>query len=207
MLKRLAVVLVFVIVTFPAKGLAQATQPDSAPKVRTYYVAADEVEWDYAPGGVNKMMGMKFEGNSKVFTERGPHRIGTVYRKALYREYMDATFTKLKPRLEDDTDCIADFGAQNWAENAGVFPLGRTTPRIPTACTPMESSTTRVPRVLCMKTAYQVRTRLTMQSRPGALTPTRGRFRNEPVRGRMTRARSYGSTIRIQTKLKTYRAD
>ena len=61
-------------------------------RVRTYYIAADEVEWDYAPGGVNKMMGMKFEGYSKVFTERGPHRIGTVYRKALYREYTDDTF-------------------------------------------------------------------------------------------------------------------
>ena len=83
---------------------AVASQPDqtgAASKVRTYYVAADEVEWDYAPGGVNKMMGMKFEGNSKVFTERGPHRIGTVYRKALYREYTDATFTKLKPRAPE----------------------------------------------------------------------------------------------------------
>ena len=68
------------------------------PKVHTYYIAADEVDWDYAPGGMNKMMGMKFEGNPKVFTERGPHRIGTVYRKALYREYTDETFTQLKPR-------------------------------------------------------------------------------------------------------------
>ena len=98
MLKRLTVVLLFALVTFPAKGVAQATQPDSAPKVRTYYVAADEVEWDYAPGGVNKMMGMKFEGYSKVFVERGPHRIGSIYRKALYREYTDETFAHLKPR-------------------------------------------------------------------------------------------------------------
>ena len=68
-------------------------------KIRTYYVAADEVDWDYAPGGVNKMMGMKFEGYSTVFTERGPNRIGTVYRKAIYREYTDETFTHLKPVL------------------------------------------------------------------------------------------------------------
>ena len=65
-------------------------------KTRTYYIAADEVDWDYAPGGVNKMMGMKFEGYSKIFTERGPHRIGTVYRKAIYREYTDETFAHLK---------------------------------------------------------------------------------------------------------------
>jgi len=54
-------------------------------EIRTYYIAADEVDWDYAPGGVNKMMGRKFEGYSTVFTERSPHRIGTVYREALYR--------------------------------------------------------------------------------------------------------------------------
>ena len=77
-------------------GLAEA---DSVtPKVRTYYIAADEADWDYAPGGVNKMMGMKFEGYSTVFTERGPHRIGTVYRKAIYREYTDETFAHLKAR-------------------------------------------------------------------------------------------------------------
>ena len=98
MLRRLTVVLMFAVVTFPAKGVAQATHPDSAPKLRTYYVAADEVEWDYAPGGVNKMMGMKFDGYSKVFVDRGPHRIGSIYRKALYREYTDETFARLKPR-------------------------------------------------------------------------------------------------------------
>ncbi|MGH9503159.1 MAG: multicopper oxidase domain-containing protein [Terriglobales bacterium] len=73
----------------------------AAPKVRTYYVAADEVDWDYAPSGLNKMMGMKFEGYEKVFTERGPHRIGTVYRKAIYREYTDDTFSLLKPRAPE----------------------------------------------------------------------------------------------------------
>src|SRR5262245_33016617 len=67
-------------------------------KTRTYYIAADEVDWNYAPGGVNKMMGMKFEGYSKTFVEKGPQRIGSVYRKAIYREYTDETFTQLKPR-------------------------------------------------------------------------------------------------------------
>src|SRR5712692_7855010 len=82
-------------------GLAAGTPhaaSASALKVRTYYLAADEVEWDYAPGGINKMMGTKFDGYAKTFAERGPHRIGTVYRKAVYREYTDETFAKLKPR-------------------------------------------------------------------------------------------------------------
>jgi manganese oxidase len=70
-------------------------------KVHTYYVAADEVEWDYAPSGLNKMMGMKFEGYPNVFVEQGPHRIGKVYRKAIYREYTDESFTALKPRAPE----------------------------------------------------------------------------------------------------------
>ena len=81
--------------------VAQAAADTPTPKTRTYYIAADEVDWDYAPGGVNKMMGMKFEGYSKVFVEKGPHRVGTVYRKALYREYTDDTFAHLKPKAPE----------------------------------------------------------------------------------------------------------
>src|SRR2546428_7804472 len=64
----------------------------SALKVRTYYVAADEVEWDYAPGGLNKMMGTKLDGHAKSFAERSPHRVSTVYRKTVCRGYTDQTF-------------------------------------------------------------------------------------------------------------------
>lgn len=81
-----------------AAGVSQPAQTEPGSRVRTYYIAADEVEWDYAPGGANKMMGMRFDGYSKVFVERGPHRIGSIYRKALYREYTDETFAHLKPR-------------------------------------------------------------------------------------------------------------
>lgn len=81
--------------------LATIALGQTSGKTHTYYIAADEVDWDYAPGGVNKMMGMKFDGYSKVFTERGPHRIGTVYRKAIYREYTDDSFAHLKPRAPE----------------------------------------------------------------------------------------------------------
>jgi FtsP/CotA-like multicopper oxidase with cupredoxin domain len=67
-------------------------------RVHTYYIAADEVDWNYTPSGVDKMMGKEFMGYAKVMTEHGPHRIGTVYRKAVYREYTDASFSTLKPR-------------------------------------------------------------------------------------------------------------
>jgi FtsP/CotA-like multicopper oxidase with cupredoxin domain len=98
MVRRAATFLIGMALTCPAGSAIPAARGDAVGKLRTYYIAADEVDWDYAPGGVNKMMGTKFDGYSKVFTERGPHRIGTVYRKALYREYTDATFTQLKPR-------------------------------------------------------------------------------------------------------------
>jgi FtsP/CotA-like multicopper oxidase with cupredoxin domain len=81
-----------------AAGVTQPDQTGSGSRVRTYYVAADEVEWDYAPSGMDKMMGMKFAGWGEMFTKGGPHAIGRVYRKAVYREYSDASFSKLKPR-------------------------------------------------------------------------------------------------------------
>ena len=73
-------------------------QDKASGTVHTYYVAADEVEWNYTPLGVDGTMGMPFMGYAALFTERGPHRIGSTYRKAVYREYTDATFTQLKPR-------------------------------------------------------------------------------------------------------------
>jgi hypothetical protein len=69
-----------------------------APQTRTYYVAADEVEWDYAPTGINQITGQPFDDVANVFVQNGPDRIGRVYMKAQYCEYTDATFTELKPR-------------------------------------------------------------------------------------------------------------
>ena len=67
-------------------------------RTRTYYVAAEEVAWNYAPSGIDQMMNMPFSGIAKKFMEHGPHRIGSIYRKAIYREYTDSTFGTLKPR-------------------------------------------------------------------------------------------------------------
>ena len=64
---------------------------------RTYYIAADEVDWNYAPQGRNMITGEAFDDTANVFVKQGVHRIGSTYRKALYREYTDATFTHLKP--------------------------------------------------------------------------------------------------------------
>jgi manganese oxidase len=73
---------------------------------RTYYIAADEVGWDYAPGG--NLAGEMYAEHAAVFLENVPYepdsgmepreaRIGPRYLKALYREYTDETFTMLAP--------------------------------------------------------------------------------------------------------------
>jgi FtsP/CotA-like multicopper oxidase with cupredoxin domain len=77
---------------------AHAATPSPKGKTRTYYVAADEVTWNYAPSGRDEAMGMPFDAIDKTFTQSGPHRIGSVYKKAIYRQYTDATFTTLTKR-------------------------------------------------------------------------------------------------------------
>jgi FtsP/CotA-like multicopper oxidase with cupredoxin domain len=84
--------------------LPASAQTGGAPAghVRTYYIAADEVDWNYLPSGKDQMMGMAPMGYAKAYTQPGPGLIGSVYRKAIYREYTDATFTRLKPRAAAD---------------------------------------------------------------------------------------------------------
>jgi Multicopper oxidase. len=69
-------------------------------RVRTYFIAADQVDWDYAPSGKNLITGQDFTDAEKVFVGHEERRIGHVYRKSLYREYTDASFSTLKPRPE-----------------------------------------------------------------------------------------------------------
>jgi FtsP/CotA-like multicopper oxidase with cupredoxin domain len=79
-----------------------AVSAQDAATTRTYYVAADEVNWDYAPSGRDEAMGMEFDAVARQYTESGPHQIGRVYKKAIYREYTDGTFSTLKQRKPED---------------------------------------------------------------------------------------------------------
>ena len=78
-------------------------------KTRTYYIAADPVNWDYAPDGIDDISGKPFDQDEDVFVGRGEHRIGKTYRKALYREYTDDSFTELKERPKDQ-DYLGTLG-------------------------------------------------------------------------------------------------
>jgi hypothetical protein len=67
---------------------------------RTYYIAADEVTWNYAPSGINQITNAPFDDFQAYWTVAGPHKLGTTVKKAIYREYTDETFSNLKPRSD-----------------------------------------------------------------------------------------------------------
>jgi len=77
---------------------AQGQSP--VPRTRTYYIAADPVTWDYAPGGRDEIAGRPYT-DSAFFAKAPTRAVGTAYRKVLYREYTDSTFRTLKPRPEE----------------------------------------------------------------------------------------------------------
>jgi hypothetical protein len=96
--------------------------PPSPQPARTYYVAADEVEWDYAAGSDKCMrpearIGAAWEPEApesavdaagtdlnafpeggRIFVRREGPFLGSVYKKALYREYTSADFDTLESR-------------------------------------------------------------------------------------------------------------
>jgi manganese oxidase len=99
-------VLVSVWVCSPApaaqtSGSALGSSGDTG-QTHTYYIAADEVRWDYVPGGMDGIVGGPFKATGFFqTTPDGPpaaRPVSTAYVKALYREYTDNSFKTLKPR-------------------------------------------------------------------------------------------------------------
>ena len=101
--RRAAIAVLYLIAPLLIVQASSARAADHAGgKTRTYYVAADEVEWDYAPSGRDMTMDMPFDPVARAFTESGPHQIGRVNKKAIYREYTDSTFSTLKTRPPEE---------------------------------------------------------------------------------------------------------
>jgi hephaestin len=81
--------------------LISATPRPAGAAAHTYYIAADEVTWNYVPGGINGLTGKPFDslgyfaGPGDKITTRP---VGTSYVKCLYREYTSTSFQTLKPR-------------------------------------------------------------------------------------------------------------
>jgi FtsP/CotA-like multicopper oxidase with cupredoxin domain len=84
-----------------AAAALAACAPAGSPaggETRTYYVAAEEVLWDYAPTDANRVSGKPWSELEKNVMVPAAARIGRVYQKAVFREYTDSTFATLKPR-------------------------------------------------------------------------------------------------------------
>ncbi|XP_036099596.1 ceruloplasmin-like [Molossus molossus] len=66
-------------------------------KDRHYYIGIKETTWNYAPTGKNVLNGKPIseDEESRIYLQRGPDRIGRVYKKALYFQYTDDTFKKI----------------------------------------------------------------------------------------------------------------
>ncbi|XP_072045772.1 hephaestin-like protein [Amphiura filiformis] len=67
---------------------------------RKYYIAAVEMEWDYAPEKSEDLLNPRSFGYR--YTHQGDTTIGSKYKKALYREFTDETFTMEKVRSIED---------------------------------------------------------------------------------------------------------
>lgn len=77
--------------------------PPALAAERLYYIAADEVVWDYAPSYPdNPIMGEPFSFEESVYLKQGDDRIGRRYLKAVYREYTDGSFSTLKVRSPEE---------------------------------------------------------------------------------------------------------
>ncbi|KAH8549341.1 Cupredoxin [Umbelopsis sp. PMI_123] len=64
--------------------------------VRQYYIAAVELDWDYAPAHFDKYNDKPLAESIAVnYTVRTKDRIGSTYKKAIYRRYTDDTFSNI----------------------------------------------------------------------------------------------------------------
>uniref|UniRef100_A0A7N5ZRL6 ferroxidase n=1 Tax=Anabas testudineus TaxID=64144 RepID=A0A7N5ZRL6_ANATE len=61
---------------------------------REYFLKIEEVSWNYAPSGMNIIQNRTLEEDegASTFLKRGPQRIGSTYKKAVYKQYSDATY-------------------------------------------------------------------------------------------------------------------
>ncbi|XP_072266229.1 ceruloplasmin-like [Pyxicephalus adspersus] len=73
--------------------------------VRRYYIAAVETVWNYGPTSINQFTGKKLddpESDSAKYFERNEKSIGGSYKKAVFKEFTDSTFTMEKPRSKKE---------------------------------------------------------------------------------------------------------
>ncbi|XP_012584921.1 PREDICTED: collagen alpha-1(I) chain-like, partial [Condylura cristata] len=70
--------------------------------IRTFYIAAEEVEWDYAPNKnwefEKQHLDAGGDRHGDIFMNHTENWIGSQYKKVVYREYTDGEFVEIKAR-------------------------------------------------------------------------------------------------------------
>jgi manganese oxidase len=89
---RLAGLVVALLAAFSSTAVQAADREGSQRKGHTYYIAADEVRWNYLPTAPTYLL----RGENELTFK--PKAKSNTYLKAVYREYTDDTFTTLKAR-------------------------------------------------------------------------------------------------------------
>ncbi|KAJ6664911.1 hypothetical protein lerEdw1_005883 [Lerista edwardsae] len=88
----------------PCHKLASDSSPYGT--MRTYYIAAEEVEWDYAPDKSweekKDHTASKEESYGHVFLSQSEDLIGSKYKKVVYREFKSGEFTEHKKRTANE---------------------------------------------------------------------------------------------------------
>ncbi|PKU34260.1 hephaestin-like protein 1 [Limosa lapponica baueri] len=82
------------------------SRPSPLSHKRRYYIAAEEVLWNYGPDGYDKFTGQGLNATgseSAIYFTQGTDRIGGQYWKVLYVEYTDATFSPVIKAEVGDT--------------------------------------------------------------------------------------------------------
>jgi manganese oxidase len=97
MRKLMLVCLILSLCTF---GVGLQPSANAQGHVRTYYIAADEIDWEYAPSRTDQITGEKFHYQDVPDSKGTLDPNSTMYRKAVFREYSDSTFRTIKPRVQ-----------------------------------------------------------------------------------------------------------
>jgi manganese oxidase len=91
-------VVILIVLALLARSSAQSAAgagAGSQSRVHTYYIAADEIQWNYLPTPPTFANG----GDNELVPVQPPK--SNTYLKAIYREYTDETFKTLKPRAPE----------------------------------------------------------------------------------------------------------
>ncbi|KAG2222171.1 hypothetical protein INT45_007188 [Circinella minor] len=78
---------------------APATTAHAPRKLRHYYITAEEIAWDYAPTGRDNLVDLPLEESEHAsrYCSHNSSRIGRVYTKVMYKQYLDPEYKRLAP--------------------------------------------------------------------------------------------------------------